>query len=55
MPKRQRYATREELAELLASRLSGQPAPAELVEALAALGVNVDALVKITVDEPFEP
>lgn len=55
MPQRRRYATREELGDLLAQHLDGQPTREEIVEALAVLGVNVDALVKVTVDEDVAP
>jgi hypothetical protein len=55
MAQRRRYATRVELAEMLASVLSGQPAPDEVIEALAQLGAPVDTLVKITVDEDVTP
>ncbi len=48
--KRRRFATRQELAELLARREPGVGWPAAL-DALQAEGVNVETLVKIVVDE----
>lgn len=55
MPQRRRFATREELAALLAQRLSDQPTPDEIVEVLTALGAPMDALVVVITDEPIEP
>ena len=48
--KRRRFATREELTELLAGREPGVDWPAAL-DALTAEGVDVELLVKIVVDE----
>lgn len=48
--KRRRFATREELLELLAGRDPGVDWPTVL-DALAAEGVDVAALVQIEVDE----
>lgn len=50
MPKRRRFASREELLELLAVREPGVDWPAAL-DVLAAEGVDVAALVKVEVDE----
>lgn len=50
MPKRRRFATREELIELLARREPGVYWHLALA-ALQAEGVNVETLVKIVVDE----
>lgn len=64
MAKRHRFATREELAELLVPYLDGidERHPdgewknvdyaRALLDALGEMGAPVDALVKITVDEP---
>lgn len=49
--KRHRYATRDELVSLLADRVGAVTTPDAVVARLADLGVPVDALVKITVDE----
>lgn len=57
--KRRRYATRNELAEQLADlrQRAGDPDPptvdqvARLLDTLGALGVPIDALVRIEVDE----
>jgi hypothetical protein len=59
-PQRRRYATRDELADLLADttplrRLAGSVSRygiRALLAGLATLGVDVDALVEITVAEP---
>lgn len=54
MPQRRRYATRDELAERVVDVLQGQLTHASVrsvLNALAFLGANSDALVKITVDE----
>jgi hypothetical protein len=50
MPKRRRFATRDELTELLARR---EPAVdwASALAALEAEGVALDNLVKVVVDE----
>jgi hypothetical protein len=50
-PQRRRYATRDELVDLLADAVSDVASPRSVVDHLAALGVDVDALVKITVRE----
>jgi hypothetical protein len=50
MAKRRRYATREELLGLLAGRGDGIDWPAVLT-ALHEIGVKLDLLVKIEVDE----
>ena len=60
MPQRRRYATRDELVALLAEQpevVSNTTAEAvdAVVDALAGLGIKVDALVKITVDEDVAP
>lgn len=52
MPKRRRYATREELVELLAGRAPGVDWPAAL-DALEAVGARVE--VPIVVDEEDPP
>lgn len=59
-PQRRRYATRDELADLLADttpllRLAnsvGRYGIRAVLAGLAALGVDVDALVEITIAEP---
>lgn len=53
MPRRRRYADRQELAELLADDVpdSESTSVTAVLEALAGRGVPVDALVKIEVDE----
>jgi hypothetical protein len=53
MPRRHRYATRQELTELLAGDVPNVDSAsiAAVLEALAARNVPVDALVKIEVDE----
>lgn len=50
MPTRRRFATRDELAQLLAGREPGVDWPAALA-ALAEAGVDVEALVQVEVDE----
>lgn len=57
MPKRRRYATRPELMELLAGRVpDAEPACLERVlDGLSELGVAVDGLVKVSVDEEIDP
>jgi hypothetical protein len=55
MPQRRRYATQDELAELITERLNPEPTGGDIVAALAELGVPVDALVKVTVDEDVAP
>jgi hypothetical protein len=50
MPKRRRYATREELTQLLAGRTADVDW-AKALDALAAVGVDITRLVKVTVDE----
>lgn len=54
MVKRQRYATRRELVRILAEHDLDTDVVHTVVERLEELGVPVDALVKITVDEPIE-
>lgn len=51
--KRRRYATRNELVELLAEseRNIDQATARAVIDGLAELGAPVDALVKITTDE----
>ncbi len=51
--KRRRYATRDELVELLAARAKDidRAAVSAVIQELADLGAPVDALVKITTDE----
>lgn len=49
--KRRRYATRDELTELLIEQGADRPAVERVLDGLTALGVDVAALVKITVDE----
>lgn len=50
MPKRRRFATRDELTELLARRDPGVDWPHAL-DVLHAEGVNLENLVRIVVDE----
>ena len=52
MPQRRRYATRAELVTLLVERTAiSEGLIGAVLEALAAEGVTVDQLVKITVQE----
>jgi hypothetical protein len=53
MPRRRRYATRTELIGLIAGRVPDtEPAAIErFVDGLTELGVQVDQLVKVVVDE----
>lgn len=53
MPRRRRYATRDELHALLAGRIPQVEADAlwSVLQALADEGVNLNALVKIEVAE----
>jgi hypothetical protein len=57
MPKRRRYATRDELAALVAAHTPTEAEARAVLDALARLGVPVDALVKIEIDEstPGQP
>jgi hypothetical protein len=48
---RRRYATRDELIDLLADAVSDVASPRSVVDHLAEMGVDVNALVKITVQE----
>lgn len=50
MPQRRRLASRDELLELLAAREPGVDRALALA-ALTAEGVDVDALIRIVVDE----
>lgn len=55
MPQRCRYATRDELADKVAEAMEWRLSVAgvrAVLDALETQGVNPDALVKITVDEP---
>lgn len=60
MPKRQRFATRDELAELVRQYLvehcdgayAADTVTDDVLNALDHLGVPIEALVKITVTEP---
>lgn len=52
--RRRRYMTRDELtAEVSAERDLPIPQIEQILDALAHMGVNVDQLVKIEVDEPL--
>lgn len=60
MPKRRRYATRDELVALLAEHINvnttgtvNESDVAAVVDALAEHEVPINALVLIAVDEPF--
>ncbi len=58
MAQRRGYATRDELAERVVDVLHGQLQQANVqavLNALAFLGANPDALVKIEVDEDVAP
>lgn len=58
MPDRRRYATRDELAESVVDVLHGQLSQASVrsvLDALAFLGADPDALVKVTVGEDVAP
>lgn len=50
MPQRNRYATRAELAELVATEHTSVADVAVVLDGLAEFGAPVDALVKIVVD-----
>jgi hypothetical protein len=59
VPQRRRYATRDEVATLLTEHINtatgdtiDEGAVGAVLDALAACGVDPDALVKILVDEP---
>lgn len=52
MVQRRRYATRDELVQMLVDRGADQAAITTLLDMLAEFGVDPDALVKITVGEP---
>lgn len=57
MPQRRRFATRAELVTLIAERIDSpgdidEAAVADVLSALEAHGVDPDALVQVTVDEP---
>lgn len=53
MPERRRFATRDELNELLWERAPvARVDVTEVLDALSELGVDLAALVQITVDEP---
>jgi len=58
MPQRRRYATRDEIAERVVEVLNGQltqQSVKAVLNALAFLGADPDALVKIVVNEDVAP
>lgn len=55
MPQRRRYATREELVQLLVDRGADRVAIETHFDVLTEFGVNLNALVKIEVDEDVAP
>lgn len=52
--KRNRYATRDELISLVVEQVGAVATPDSVIDRLAELGAPIDALVKITVEEPIE-
>lgn len=54
MVRRRRYATRDELAELLVARGVDRPAVEGVLDALRELGAPVDQLVRVVVDEDLD-
>jgi hypothetical protein len=55
MPQRRRYATRDELVQMLVDRSADRESVERLLDMIAEFGVDLGALVKITVDEDVSP
>lgn len=51
MVQRRRYATRAELLDILYAEVGSVTGPGSVLDVLAAHGVNLDELVKVTVEE----